>query len=164
MRRRPAPRCPAGDCPSQSPRGDLPPGGRVCDGCQQNIGGVRTAPPLGGGKRSSGPFSGSNARERFRGPGRTDRPPQSPLGRNQGANAPPARARPPPGRARLRRLRVELRWEGLRDKVPKTAVGAPSRGRAWACVGEQSASYFFLGEITSKSFPREILFHFIISS
>ena len=69
--------------------------------CYQGSGfGVRTAPPLGGGKRSSGAFSGSNARERFRGPGKAERPPQAPLARNQGAHAPPGRARPPPGRAR----------------------------------------------------------------
>ena len=30
MRRRPAPHCPASDCPLQSPRGDFPPGRRVC--------------------------------------------------------------------------------------------------------------------------------------
>ena len=49
--------------------------------CYQRSGfGVRTAPPLGGGKRSSGAFSGSNARERFRGPGKTERLPHAPLG------------------------------------------------------------------------------------
>ena len=65
-----------------------------------------------------------------------------PLARNQGANAPPGlplvsplvretngMARPPPGRARLRPWPAEIRWEGLRDKVPRTSGGAPSRGR-----------------------------------
>jgi hypothetical protein len=48
--------------------------------CYQRSGfGVRTAPPLGGGKRSSGAFSGSNARERFRGPGKPQRVSQAPL-------------------------------------------------------------------------------------
>ena len=36
MRRRAAPRCPAAVC-LQTARGDLPPGGRVCDGCQQKF-------------------------------------------------------------------------------------------------------------------------------
>ncbi len=48
--------------------------------CYQRSGfGVRTAPPLGGGQRSSGAFSGSNARERFRGPGKPQRVSQAPL-------------------------------------------------------------------------------------
>ena len=38
MRRRAAPRCPAAVC-LQTARGDLPPGGRVCYGCQQEFGG-----------------------------------------------------------------------------------------------------------------------------
>ncbi len=36
MRRRAAPRCPAAVC-LQTARGDLPPGGRVCYGCQQKL-------------------------------------------------------------------------------------------------------------------------------
>jgi hypothetical protein len=39
---------------------------------------VRTAPPLGGGKRSSGAFSGSNACERLRGLDKAKRPPRAP--------------------------------------------------------------------------------------
>jgi hypothetical protein len=83
--------------------------------CYQGSGfGVRTAPPHGGGKRSSGAFSGSNACERLRGLDKAERPPRAlPLARHQGANAPSVRTPlrgsglpanrergPPPGRAR----------------------------------------------------------------
>lgn len=85
----------------------------------------------------------------------------APLARNQGAHAPPGlplvsplvretngmaplpgsgllanRERGPhPGRARLHRSPVELRWEGLNHKGPRTSVGAPTRGRARPCGG-----------------------------
>jgi hypothetical protein len=55
--------------------------------------------------------------------------------RNQGAHAPPGRARPPPGWARLRAWPAELWGEGVRDKAPRTRLGAPSRGRARSCGG-----------------------------
>ena len=108
--------------------------------CYQRSGfGVRTAPPLGGGKRSSGAFSGSNARERFRGPGKAERPQRAPLARNQGAHAPPGRARPPPGRARLQRWPAEILGKNWNHKAPRTSVGAPSRGRArpYVVIGAQ---------------------------
>jgi hypothetical protein len=35
-----------------------------------------------------------------------------------------------PREGALQRLPAELRWEGLRDKAPRTSVSAPSRGRA----------------------------------
>jgi hypothetical protein len=115
--------------------------------CYQRSGfGVRTAPPLGGGKRSSGAFSGSNARERFRGPCKPQRVPQAPLG-------PESMAKPAgfaigfamgsrsqwhgptsPREGALQRVPAEIRWEGLRNKAPRTSVGAPSRGRARTCV------------------------------
>jgi hypothetical protein len=44
-------------------------------------------------------------------------------------------AQPPPGRARLQLLPAEMRWDGLNHKVPRTGVGAPSRGRARPFVG-----------------------------
>ena len=53
--------------------------------------------------------------------------------RNQG-RSPPDRARPPAGRARLPKLPAEILREGLRSKVPRTDIGAPSRGRALPCV------------------------------
>jgi hypothetical protein len=40
-------------------------------------------------------------------------------------------------------LPVELRWEGLRDKGPRTSVGAPSRGRARACVEGRAPTNFY---------------------
>ena len=47
--------------------------------CYQRSGfGVRTPPPHGGGKRSSGAYSGSNACERLRGLGKAERPPRAP--------------------------------------------------------------------------------------
>ena len=66
--------------------------------------------------------------------------------RNQGAHAPPGlplvsplvretngMARPPPVRERLQPWPAEPRLEGLRDKAPRTSLGAPSRGPARPC-------------------------------
>jgi hypothetical protein len=112
------------------------------------LSGIRIAgenrPPLRGGKRSSGAFLGSNAFAGWVRPNARQERPLGPASRRECAVGPHPIARQrfackprdgtSPREGALRRLPAELRWEGLKDKAPRTSVGAPSRGRARACV------------------------------
>jgi hypothetical protein len=57
----------------------------------------------------------------------------STFARNQG-RSPPGSARPPPRAGAFAASRLELRWEGLHHKGPRTAVARPPGGRALPCV------------------------------
>ena len=54
--------------------------------------------------------------------------------------APPGSARPPPRAGAFATVPAELRWEGLRDKVPRTSVAAPTRR------SDAALSWFWLND------------------